>query len=89
MEFNLELVWNCSHGDDTIEGGLMMWVSSIMDGNRQKKKRLAIECKALKWANANSAPPKGSPLWVPMVEGMIMTSPSQLWWLLSKGDSNA
>jgi len=28
-----------------------------MDGNIQKIKRLTIECKALKWAKANSAPP--------------------------------
>jgi len=32
------LIWNCSYGDDTIEGGLMMWVSFIMDENRLKKK---------------------------------------------------
>jgi hypothetical protein len=39
-----------------------MWVSSIMDGNKQERKRLAIERKALKWViKANNAPPKGSP----------------------------
>jgi hypothetical protein len=36
-------------------------MSSTMDGNKQKGKKLAIECKALKWAKTNSAPPKGSP----------------------------
>ncbi len=72
------LVWKCLYVDDTIEGGLMMWMSSTMDGNKQKGKKLAIECKALKWAKTNSAPPKGSPWWVPMVDGMTMTLLSQL-----------
>ncbi len=26
-------IWKCSYVNDIIEGGLMMWVSSIMDGN--------------------------------------------------------
>jgi hypothetical protein len=28
------LVYKCTYVDDTIEGGLMMWVSSTMDGNK-------------------------------------------------------
>jgi hypothetical protein len=36
----------------------MMWVSSIMDGNRQEGKWLAIERKALKWVKVNNALPK-------------------------------
>jgi hypothetical protein len=31
-----------------------------MDGNKEKGKWLVIECKALKWAKANIAHPKGS-----------------------------
>ncbi len=58
----------------------MMWVSTIMDGNKQKEKQLIIERKALKWVKANNAPPRGSLWWVPMVDGMIMTSPSWLRW---------
>jgi hypothetical protein len=69
-------IWKCPYVDDTIEGGPMMWVSSTMDGNRQEGKWLAIEHKALKWANANSAPSKGSPWWVPMVKRKTMTSSS-------------
>jgi len=80
MKFSLELVWDCSYGDDTIEGGFMMWVSFIMDGNRQKK-GLVVECKALKWVNANSAPPKGSPFMGFHSRGDDLTSPSQLRWL--------
>jgi hypothetical protein len=26
-------IWKCSYGDDIIEKGPMMWVSSTMDGN--------------------------------------------------------
>ncbi len=40
-----------------------MWMSSTMDGNKQEGKWLTIEHKALKWAKANNAPPKGSPMW--------------------------
>jgi hypothetical protein len=40
----------------------MIWMSSSMDGNKQKGKWLNIKCKALKWVKANSAPPKGTPL---------------------------
>jgi hypothetical protein len=36
------LVWKCSYADDTIEGGAMMWVSCIMDGNKQEGKWLVI-----------------------------------------------
>jgi hypothetical protein len=50
-----------------------MWVSSTMDGNRQVGKWLIIKCHALKWAKVNSAPPKGSSWWVPMVNGMTLT----------------
>jgi len=39
----------------------MMWMLFTMDGNRQEGKWLIIERKALKWAKANSAPPKRSP----------------------------
>jgi len=38
-----------------------MWVSYAMDGNNEERKWLVVERKALKWANVNSAPPKGSP----------------------------
>jgi hypothetical protein len=79
------ITWNLIHKfsyvNDSIKGGLMMWVSFIMDGNKQEGKWLAVECKALKWVNANNAPPKGSPWQVPMVEGMTMTLFSQLQWL--------
>jgi len=34
-----------------------MWMSSTMDGNKQKGMWLAMECKALKWVKTNSAPP--------------------------------
>jgi hypothetical protein len=53
-------VWKCSYVDDIIEGGPMMWVSTIMDGNRQEGKWLTIKRKALKtlkWAKTNSALP--------------------------------
>jgi hypothetical protein len=53
--------WKCLYVDDTIKGGLMMWVASVMDGNKQERKWLIIERKALKWVNVNSAPPTGSP----------------------------
>jgi len=36
----------------------MMWVSFAMDGNRQEGKWLIVECKALKWTQMNSTPPK-------------------------------
>jgi len=74
-------VWKCSYEDDTIEKGPMMWVSFTMGGNRQEEKWLVVKPKALKWAKANSAPPKGSPWQIPMANGMIMTSPSRLRWL--------
>ncbi len=54
------LVWKCSYAYDTIEKGPMMWVSFIIDGNKEEGKRLTIKRKVLKWARANSAPPKGS-----------------------------
>jgi hypothetical protein len=82
----LSLVQKCSYIDDTIEGRPMMWMSFIMVGNKQEGKWLIIECKALKWIKANSAPPKGSLCWVPMVNGTIVTSISQLWWMYNRGD---
>jgi hypothetical protein len=39
----------------------MVWVSSTMDGNKQKGKWLDVECKALKWAKVKSALSKGLP----------------------------
>jgi len=74
-------VWKCSYVHDTIEGGFMMWMSFTINGNRQGGKWLTIKCRALKWIRANSALPKGSPWWVPMANGMIMTLFSQLRWL--------
>jgi len=52
-------IWKCSYVNDTIEGGPMMWMSSTMDGNRQEKKLLIIECKSLKWVKVNNTFPKG------------------------------
>jgi len=75
------LVWKCSYVDDTIERGLMIWVSSIIDGNRQEGKWLVVEHKALKWAKANNGPPKRSHWRIPIINGMIVTSPSRLQWL--------
>jgi hypothetical protein len=45
-------------------GGAMMWISFVMDGNKQEGKWLTRECNALRWAKANNAPPKRSPWWV-------------------------
>jgi hypothetical protein len=56
-KFGLEMFF-CM--DDTKEGGPMMWVWFAMDGNKQKRKWLIVECRALKWVNMNSAPLKGS-----------------------------
>jgi hypothetical protein len=72
------LIHKCSYVNDTIKGGPMMWMSFTMDGNKQEMKWLVVKQKTLKWANANSAPSKGSLSWVPMAKGMTMTSPSQL-----------
>jgi hypothetical protein len=49
------LVYKCSYVNDTIKGGLMMWVSFAINGNKQEMKWLAIKHKALKWDEANSA----------------------------------
>ncbi len=27
-------IWKCSYADDIIEGGLMIWMSFTMDGNK-------------------------------------------------------
>ncbi len=75
------LILKCSCTDDTIERGHMMWMLSTMDENRQEGKQLPIEHKTLKWVKTNNASFKGSPWQVPMVNGMTMTSPSQLQWL--------
>ncbi len=83
------LVYKCSYIDGTIEDGPMMWMLFTMDGNKQKGKWLAIECKTIKWANVNNSPPKGSHWRVPMAKWMIVTSPSRLRWLLNRGDFNA
>jgi hypothetical protein len=32
----------------------MMWMSSVMDGNRQEEKLIVVKHKALKWTIANS-----------------------------------
>ncbi len=64
-----------------IERGFMMWMSFVMDGSKQENKQLTIEHKALKWVKINSALPKISPWQVPTIDGMIVTSLSQLWWL--------
>ncbi len=47
--------------DDMIERRLMMWISSVMDGNKQENKQLVVEHNALKWVKTNNAPPKGLP----------------------------
>jgi hypothetical protein len=67
-------IYKCSYTHDTIEKGPMMWMSSTMDGNKKERKWVVVKCKALKWAKANKTLPKGSPWWVPMVDGMIVTS---------------
>ncbi len=67
-------------------GGPMMWMSFIIDGNKQYGKWLIVERNALKWAKANNAPPKGSPWLAPIVDGMIMTLSSWSRWLYNKGD---
>jgi hypothetical protein len=36
----------------------MMWMSCIMDGNKQKGKWLVVKNNALKWAKMNGALPK-------------------------------
>jgi len=45
-------------------GGGMMWMSFVMDGNKQEAKSLVRKHNALRWAKANNAPPKGSHWWV-------------------------
>jgi hypothetical protein len=49
------LIWKCSDADDTIGKGPMMWMLFTMDGNKQEGKWLIVKCKAIKWANINSA----------------------------------
>jgi hypothetical protein len=62
IKYHTKFSLKCSYVDDRIKGGPMMWVSFAMDGNRQKRKQLAIKYKTLKWAKKNITPPKGSPL---------------------------
>jgi hypothetical protein len=50
--------WKCSYVDDMIVRGFMMCMSFVMDGNRQERKQLTLECKALKWVKTNNAPHK-------------------------------
>jgi len=38
-------IWKCSYANDTIEGRLMMWVSSMMDGNKKEGKWLDVNAK--------------------------------------------
>ncbi len=61
--------------------GPMVWMSSIMDGNKHEGKWLVAKYNAFRWTKENNAPPKWSPWQVPMANGMTMTSPSQFWWL--------
>jgi hypothetical protein len=36
----------------------MIWMSSTMDENKQKRKWLIVKHKTVKWAKANDAPPQ-------------------------------
>ncbi len=47
-------IYKCSYANDTIERGPMMWMSFVMDGNKQEEKWLVIKCKTLKWSNTNN-----------------------------------
>jgi hypothetical protein len=49
----------------------MMWMPFVMDKYKQKMSQLVIKCRALKWVKINNALPKGSPWWVPMIDGII------------------
>jgi len=76
------LVWKCSYVDVIIKKEPMMWVSSAMDGNKQKGKWLVVKHKTLKWANVNRTSTERSSWQVPMVKRMIITlPPSWLQWL--------
>jgi len=66
----------------------MIWILFTMDGNRIKGKWLIIEV-SLKWVKTNITFLKISPWQIPTVDGMIMTSLLQLWWLQNRGYSNA
>jgi hypothetical protein len=44
-----------------LRGGPMMWMSFTLNGNRQEKKWLVVEHRALKWDRANNSSLKGSP----------------------------
>ncbi len=41
-------IWKCSYANDIIKARPMIWVSSIMDGNRQEREQLVIKCNELK-----------------------------------------
>ncbi len=57
----LSSIWKCLYAYDIIKGGLMMWVSFVMDENIQEGKWMVVERKTLKWAIVNSALPTRSP----------------------------
>ncbi len=61
-----------------MERGPMMWMSSSVDGNKQKGKWLTIKQNALKWIKVNNAPLKASPWRIPITNGMIVTLLTQL-----------
>ncbi len=67
------LVCEYSYENDISESGPMMWMSFVMDGNKQKSKELIVKHKALKWVKTNSAFPKRSTWRVFMVDGMSVT----------------
>jgi hypothetical protein len=49
----------------------MMWMPYALDANRYAGKQLIITSRSLKWVKMNSALPRGSSKWFPMVDGMI------------------
>jgi len=72
MEFSLE-VFICKWYN--WEGAYDVNVIYNRYGNKQGEERLAIKHRT------NSVPPKGSPWWVPMGDGMTVTSPLRIQWL--------
>jgi hypothetical protein len=53
------LVWKCSYAEMIqLKGDLWCECHLHMDGNKQDGKWPIVKCKALKWAKANSGPPK-------------------------------
>ncbi len=65
-------VSKCSYANDTIEGGFMMWMSPVMDGNKLAKYQLPIKHKALKWVKTNNTPPTKK----------IYSMLEQKWWVV-------